>query len=95
MGPHNITVEPLDPARYAEVGALWARAFAQDPLYAYVLPDAATRLAKLTWMFERWLRAVAPSGAADITSGGKMPPANAIAANPTSALTACRIIASF
>ena len=71
MGPNNITVEPLEPARYAEVGALLARAFEHDPLYAYVLPDAATRLAKLAWMFERWLHAVAPSGMADITSGGE------------------------
>jgi ribosomal protein S18 acetylase RimI-like enzyme len=35
--------------RYREAGAVLARAFYDDPLFSWVIPDDATRLARLTW----------------------------------------------
>lgn len=65
-------VETLTPNRYAEAAALLARAFENDPLTLYLLPRAgASRLARLAWVYERWMRVVGPLGGAFITSGGE------------------------
>jgi len=62
-------VEPLEPARYGQAAAMLARAFHNDPVYSYLFPDAGRRPAQLAWIFERWTRVVATSGAIYATSG--------------------------
>ncbi|MBL8923231.1 MAG: GNAT family N-acetyltransferase [Myxococcaceae bacterium] len=42
--------------------SLLGRAFARDPAFVWVLPDEATRAAKLTWLASRLLRLVRQSG---------------------------------
>ena len=64
-------VEPLLPVRYAQAGAVLARAFHDDPVWSYLCPDAERRPGQLAWMFERWARVVAPLGAGYITRGGE------------------------
>lgn len=66
-----MSIEPLEPPRYAEAGAMLARAFESDPLWRYLFPDASNRSEELVWFFERWARVIAPLGAAYITQGGE------------------------
>lgn len=44
-----IQTTKLTKQQYRDAGAVLARAFYDDPLMSYVIPDDATRLAKLTW----------------------------------------------
>jgi len=44
-------IVPLAPERVAEASALLARAFADDPAWAWVLPDPRRRAALLPWLF--------------------------------------------
>lgn len=67
----RVDVELLVPARYAEAGAVLARAFYSDPVWSYLCPDAWRRRTHLAWLFERWARVVAPLGAGYITRGGE------------------------
>jgi GNAT superfamily N-acetyltransferase len=49
----------LRPAVLADHGALteiFVRAFLDDPIFVWLLPDAGTRASKLRWLAERWLR---------------------------------------
>jgi len=71
METNNITIEPLKPERYLEASRVLARAFEHYALHDYILRDMPNRLEKLTWMFERWIYAVAPSVNAYITSSGE------------------------
>jgi GNAT superfamily N-acetyltransferase len=48
-------VGPLGPERLAEAGALLARAFADDPLWAWLLPSRERRARRLPALFERAL----------------------------------------
>ena len=64
-------IEPLLPARYAEAGAVLARAFHNDPVWSYLCPDARRRPGQLAWMFERWARVAAPLGAGYIARNGE------------------------
>jgi len=41
----------LEPGRVEEVSAMLARAFQEDPAWAWVLPDAQRRAALLPWLF--------------------------------------------
>jgi GNAT superfamily N-acetyltransferase len=48
-------VVPLSPGRRAEAAGLLARAFHDDPLWAWIVPDAPRRANTLPWLFERAL----------------------------------------
>jgi ribosomal protein S18 acetylase RimI-like enzyme len=47
----NVTVRPMTRRDAPEVAAVVARAFEDDPLFEWLLPDASTRLAKSTAMY--------------------------------------------
>ena len=48
-------VRALEAWRYAEAGHVLARAFVDDPLWAWIVPDADMRRRRLPWLFERAL----------------------------------------
>lgn len=48
----NTTIRPATPDDMKELSAVVARAFEDDPLYEWFLPDAATRVAKVTALNE-------------------------------------------
>jgi len=52
---NRITVRPVTPDDAKPISAATARAFADDPLYNWVLPDASTRVAKETALNEALL----------------------------------------
>lgn len=56
-------VIPLPPDCYHVAGELLARAFLDDPLTIYLIPDARRRLRVLEWAHERWAAFLAPLGA--------------------------------
>lgn len=60
---------PLVVERAAQVGALLARAFHRDPLYARVLPEEGRRAQLLAWIFERVVRYALLYGRAYTTLG--------------------------
>ncbi|MBP8129392.1 MAG: GNAT family N-acetyltransferase [Candidatus Hydrogenedentes bacterium] len=64
-------VVPLTPGAYAAAGAVTARAFADDPLMRFMLPDAGARQRQLAWIHARWFRVVAPLGGNFTTCGGE------------------------
>ena len=49
-------IVPLVRERHAEAGQVLARAFFDDPLSVYLLPDGAKRARLLPWMYERVVR---------------------------------------
>jgi len=51
-----VQVVPLERSRHAEAGRVLARAFDDDPLSVYLLPDATKRARLLPWMYERVVR---------------------------------------
>ena len=55
-------VIPLRPECYREAGAMLARAFADDPLTTYTIPDPARRQRVLAWAHERWATFLGPLG---------------------------------
>ncbi len=66
-----MTVQPLQPERYAEAAAVLVRAFEHDPIYGYILPDPQRRLTQMHWIIERAIRQLAPYGASYITENGE------------------------
>jgi ribosomal protein S18 acetylase RimI-like enzyme len=48
-------IRTLEPWRYAEAGQVLARAFLDDPLWIWLVPDADARRRRLPWLFERAL----------------------------------------
>lgn len=52
----------LPPTLDAAAASLLGRAFAEDPAFAWVLPEEATRAAKLTWLASRLLRLTRQAG---------------------------------
>jgi ribosomal protein S18 acetylase RimI-like enzyme len=67
-----VTIEQLRPERYAEAGALVARAFRNDPAFLYICPDdPELRYRQSAWMNERWARVLGPLGACEISQGGE------------------------
>lgn len=48
-------IRTLEPSRYADAGRVLARAFADDPLWVWLVPDAEQRRRRLPWLFERAL----------------------------------------
>jgi GNAT superfamily N-acetyltransferase len=54
--------ESADPARWPALAAMLARAFADDPAFAHVFPDAALRAARLPGLMQLFLRTDAPDG---------------------------------
>jgi ribosomal protein S18 acetylase RimI-like enzyme len=48
-------IRTLEPGRYAEAGDVLARAFLDDPLWAWLVPDTDVRRRRLPWLFERAL----------------------------------------
>lgn len=63
-------VELLGPARYDEAGAVLSRAFFNDPMWTYMLPEPARREKPMRWIFTRWIHALAPLGTSHITEDG-------------------------
>ncbi|HNR31803.1 MAG TPA: GNAT family N-acetyltransferase [Candidatus Hydrogenedentes bacterium] len=55
---------------YADVAALIARAFRDDPLTCFMLPDPATRRWSMEWIHTRWFRVVGALGGTFTTQGG-------------------------
>lgn len=64
-------VVPLTPDGYAAGAEVTARAFADDPLMRFMLPDDALRGRQLAWIHRRWFRVVAPMGGNFVTRGGE------------------------
>lgn len=56
-------VVPLRPEHYREAGELLARAFADDPLTTYTIPDPLRRQRVLAWAHARWTAFLGPIGA--------------------------------
>jgi ribosomal protein S18 acetylase RimI-like enzyme len=46
-----VQIVPLEPRQVEEASAMLARAFQEDPAWAWVLPDAQRRSALLPWLF--------------------------------------------
>ena len=66
-----LAVEPLEPARYAEIAAMLARAFDGDPMWQYLAPNPRRRPRQIAWLFEHTAPLMAPLGASFITRGGE------------------------
>lgn len=63
-------IESLTPNRYGEAAAVLARAFEHDPLTVYTLPKPSARVPGQRWLYEHWLRVVAPMGGSFIAKDG-------------------------
>ena len=80
-------IRALEESRYAEAGRVLARAFLDDPLWAWLVPDEDARRQRLPWLFER---ALADVRVATIEAVGEplagvatwIPPATEVAAPP-------------
>ena len=55
--------------QYREAGAVLARAFFDDPLFAWVMPDESTRLTKLTWFMSLAAKYGTNYGEVETTAG--------------------------
>jgi len=83
----SAAIRTLEPWRYAEAGQVLARAFLDDPLWTWLVPDIETRRSRLPWLFER---ALADLRLATIEASGDpllgvatwIPPATEVAAPP-------------
>lgn len=86
-GDGSAVIRTLDPGRYAEGGHVLARAFLDDPLWAWLVPGADVRRSRLPWLFER---ALADLRVATIEAAGEpllgvatwIPPATEVAPPP-------------
>ena len=84
-------VRRLGPDRYAEAGAVLARAFTDDPLWVWLVPDEDTRRRHLPWLFERALvdlRTATIEGVGEPLAGIAtwIPPGSAASAPPLQTL---------
>jgi ribosomal protein S18 acetylase RimI-like enzyme len=64
----EITARPATPDDSKELAAATARAFEDDPLFEWFLPDASTRLAKMTAMYEAILPRMARVSFIEVTT---------------------------
>jgi ribosomal protein S18 acetylase RimI-like enzyme len=62
----DVAVAPFDPRRLGEVAAMLSRAFAEDPLYVWMWPDAGRRRRHLTPFVEGEVRVSARCGRIDM-----------------------------
>ncbi len=68
----DIVVRPVEKADFDELSAVLARAFEDDPIFAWLLPEPSTRLRRLTALYRAFVPRIAAIGFAETTTTEKL-----------------------